>query len=145
MIALGLLTIAFSTLVTVDGFEFEDASELSRYSRLIEEFRCPQCLNTNLAGSDAPIAMDLRRTIYELMTDGKSDREIRNYLRERYGDFILFQPRLTPKTLILWLAPVILVLLASLFVLRLRESKKTEGLTPKELAQIEKLTKSDEC
>lgn len=139
MFALGLLTIAFSTIVTVDGFEFNNSDEVARFSRLIEEFRCPQCLNTNLAGSDAPIAMDLRRTIYELMTEGKTDREIREYLRERYGDFILFQPRLTPKTLILWLLPVVLCLLASLLVLQLRRSKHSESLTTEELAQIEQL------
>ncbi|MDE0645098.1 MAG: cytochrome c-type biogenesis protein CcmH [Gammaproteobacteria bacterium] len=130
---------AFSTIVTVDGFEFTSSDEVARFSRLIEEFRCPQCLNTNLAGSDAPIAMDLRRTIYELMTEGKTDREIRDYLRERYGDFILFQPRFTPKTLILWLLPVVLCLIASLLVLQLRRSKLSESLTMEELAQVEKL------
>ena len=145
MFALGLLTIAFSTIVTVDGFEFTNSDELVRFSRLLEEFRCPQCLDTNLAGSDAPIAMDLRRTIYELMDDGKTDREIREYLRERYGDFILFQPRFTPKTLILWLLPVVLCLLACLLVLQLRRSKNSESLTKEELAQVEKLTGSKEC
>ena len=145
MFALGLLTIAFSTIVTVDGFEFTSSDEVARFSRLIEEFRCPQCLNTNLAGSDAPIAMDLRRTIYELMTDGKTDREIREYLRERYGDFILFQPRFTPKTLILWLLPIVLCLIASLLVLKLRRSRHNESLTTEELAQVEKLMGSKEC
>jgi len=145
MFALGLLTIAFSTIVTVDGFEFTSSDEVARFSRLIEEFRCPQCLNTNLAGSDAPIAMDLRRTIYELMTDGKTDREIREYLRERYGDLILFRPRFTPKTVILWLLPVVLCLIASLLVLQLRRSRHNESLTTEELAQVEKLMGSKEC
>lgn len=145
MFALGLLTIAFSTIVTVDGFEFTDSDEVARFSRLIEEFRCPQCLNTNLAGSDAPIAMDLRRTIYELMIDGKTDREIREYLRERYGDFILFQPRFTPKTLILWLLPVTLFLLAGLLVLQLRRSRGNGSLTEEELAKVDELTGSKEC
>jgi len=77
-----------------------------RYYDLIAEFRCPQCLNTNLAGSDAMIAQDLRKTILRLLIDGKTDAEIETYLYDRYGDFILYEPRLTPRTWLLWLGPV---------------------------------------
>ncbi|MXW07089.1 MAG: cytochrome c-type biogenesis protein CcmH, partial [Gammaproteobacteria bacterium] len=98
MLIVLLMSFTFAMTESIDGFVFEQESERKRFGRLIEEFRCPQCVNTNLAGSDAPIAQDLRGAVFSLMREGKSDQEIRDYLRERYGDFILFKPRITPGT-----------------------------------------------
>jgi cytochrome c-type biogenesis protein CcmH len=73
----------------IDTFAFADEIQERRYRALIEEFRCPKCLNTNLAGSDAPIAQDLRKVVYRLVvTEGKRDQEVRDYLQARYGDFL---------------------------------------------------------
>ena len=120
-----MLLVSFTLVMTpsIDGFVFENESERKRYTRLIEEFRCPQCVNTNLAGSDAPIASDLRRKVFSLMREGKSDKEIRTYLRDRYGDFILFKPRFTPATWALWGMPLVLLLLATWFLLGIREKR----------------------
>ena len=90
----------------IEAQMFPDDTVKARYYDLIAEFRCPQCLNTNLAGSDAMIAQDLRKTILRLLIDGKTDAEIEAYLYDRYGDFILYEPRLTPRTWLLWLGPV---------------------------------------
>ncbi len=76
-----------------------------RYQKFIEELRCPKCQNQNLAGSNSPISEDLRREIYRLIDDGKSDTEIVQFMLDRYGDFILYRPRLTSETAILWAAP----------------------------------------
>lgn len=127
---------------SIDGFDFETESERSRYSRLIEEFRCPQCVNTNLAGSDAPIAVDLRRTVYSLIRDDKSDQEIRTYLRERYGDFILFKPRFTPATLLLWGMPLVLVLIATWALLGIREKRTAITLSLSDRQRVQKITES---
>ena len=87
---------------------------------MIEEFRCPKCLNTNLAGSDAPIAKDLRRTVYRLQVEqGYSDQQIRDYLRERYGDFVLYDPPFSKQTWYIWLIPVCLGILALAVLARL--------------------------
>ncbi|MCY4144599.1 MAG: cytochrome c-type biogenesis protein CcmH [Gammaproteobacteria bacterium] len=135
-----LLIVTLSVVVTVDGFQFDSQVNADRYARLIEEFRCPKCLNTNLAGSDAPIAQDLRRAVYRLVVEGKSDGEIRDYMRERYGDFILYDPRLTPKTLVLWCTPFLLVLIATWLVLRLKDRRQPIQPSSSELERIRELT-----
>lgn len=104
----------------IDIYPFADDVEERRYKGLIEEFRCPKCLNTNLAGSDAPIAKDLRRTVYRLQVEqGYSDQQIRDYLRERYGDFVLYDPPFSKQTWYIWLIPVGLGILALAVLARL--------------------------
>jgi cytochrome c-type biogenesis protein CcmH len=83
----------------IDTFEFSDEVQERRYRALIDEFRCPKCLNTNLAGSDAPIAQDLRKVVYRLVViEAKADQEVRDYLQARYGDFVLYDPPFNART-----------------------------------------------
>ena len=104
----------------IDTFSFTDEVQERRYRALIEEFRCPKCLNTNLAGSDAPIAQDLRKVVYRLVvTQGMSDQEVRDYLQARYGDFVLYDPPFNAKTWYIWLVPIALGMLALFVLLRL--------------------------
>ncbi len=77
----------------IEAFPFDNATQEARYRALTEEFRCPKCLNTNLAGSDAPIAADLRTTVHRLILEGATDQAIRDHLQARYGDFVLYDPR----------------------------------------------------
>jgi cytochrome c-type biogenesis protein CcmH len=110
---LGLLLAAGAALGAgpVDVYDFPDPATEARYRALIAEFRCPKCLNTNLAGSDAPIAKDLRRTVHRLVVvEGMSDAEVREFLQSRYGDFVLYDPPFRFDTSILWLAPGLLLL-----------------------------------
>lgn len=142
MLVILLLSFTFAISESIDGLAFETDSERDRYSRLIEEFRCPQCLNTNLAGSDAPIATDLRRTVFTLIREGKTDQEIRTYLRERYGDFILFKPRFTPATWLLWGTPVVVLLLATWFLLGIREKRNAITLSMSDMQRVREITSS---
>ena len=110
--------------------EFESESDRNRYSKLISELRCPKCMNTNLAGSDAPISKDLKSKVYNLITqDGMTDEQIIAYMRERYGDFVLYDPPLDGAAMIIWLVPVGLVLLAisilGLAFTRIRRAKNS--------------------
>ncbi len=100
----------------IDAFDFADPQDAARYQRLVAEFRCPKCLNESLASSGAPIAADLRRTVRRLLEAGESDDAIRAYLRQRYGDFVLYDPPLRPATWLLWFSPLLL-LAAVAFVL----------------------------
>ncbi len=120
-LALALLLVGVSHAAsTVETFNFPSDELRVRYQGLIDEIRCPKCQNTNLSGSDAPIAKDLRGTVYRLVvTEGKSDDEVREFLVARYGDFVLYDPPFRPGTWLLWLAPVIAALLAGWVVLRL--------------------------
>lgn len=95
---------------SIDVRHFDDASQENRYNALIHEFRCPKCQNQNLAGSDAPIAVDLKNRTYELIMDGQSDTQIRTYMKARYGDFISYDPPVRPSTWILWYFPPLLLI-----------------------------------
>lgn len=124
----------------VDLYAFESAADEQRFRELIAELRCPKCLNTNLAGSDAPIAADLRRTVHRLMVEeGMSDAEILSFLQARYGDFVLYNPPFRPDTWILWLGPVAFLLLGGLVLWRMLRQPPPEGLSGDEAAQARSL------
>lgn len=132
--ALLLLCYTSSGTAAIDAYPFPDPAMEVRYNDLIAELRCPQCLNTNLAGSDAMIAQDLRREVHRLVLDGHSDQEILDFMYERYGDFILYKPRISVQTIVLWLGPLVLLLIALLVWYRLAR----RDLEPAELSDAEK-------
>ena len=137
----GLLGVWVVGVSTIDAFEFEDEAERLRYNGLIAEFRCPKCLNTNLSGSDAPVARDLRRTVYRLVDEGMTDDQVRRYLQARYGDFVLYDPPVRANTWILWFGPPLL-LLAGILVLRRIGSRMTRvSLSDDERARLEVIRK----
>lgn len=115
-----LLLILFSTtsLAVIETYSFEDEVLEKRYHDFVEELRCPKCQNQNLAGSNSPIAKDLRRELHRLLDDGKSDQEVVNYMVSRYGDFILYRPRFNPETALLWLAPGIFLMIGCILMIR---------------------------
>ena len=88
-----------------------DTNDQMRYQSLIQEVRCLVCQNQSVAESNAELAKDLRREIKLQIQDGKSDTEIKRYLLDRYGEFILYEPAFTQKTLFLWFSPIILLLM----------------------------------
>ncbi len=121
----------------VDLYAFETPAQEARYRALIAELRCPKCLNTNLAGSDAPIAADLRRTVHRLITEEEmSDDEIRSYLQARYGDFVLYDPPFRPDTWILWLGPLVFLLLGVLVLWRMLRQPPREPLSAAEADRL---------
>jgi cytochrome c-type biogenesis protein CcmH len=120
----------------VDLYAFDSEADELRFRQLIAELRCPKCLNTNLAGSDAPIAADLRRTVHRLIEEeGMSDEEILSFLQARYGDFVLYNPPFRPGTWILWLGPVAFLLLGALVLWRVLRQSPGEVLSSDEAAR----------
>lgn len=101
---------SLSVYAAIDVYDFDSPQQEAQYRGLIEELRCPKCQNQNLAGSDAPIAQDLKQKTYDLIKEGRSDGEIRNYMQERYGDFISYKPPVRPSTWILWFFPPLLLI-----------------------------------
>jgi len=108
--ALTLTLLSLPAHAVVEVSQFENAEQESRYKDLIAELRCPKCQNQNLLDSDAPIAADLRRKTRSLIEQGKSNTEIKNYMSDRYGDFVLYKPRFTAATAFLWVGPFALLL-----------------------------------
>jgi cytochrome c-type biogenesis protein CcmH len=89
------------------GQRFEDPVQQSRFERVIRDLRCLVCRSESIADSNAPLAADLRREVETLMRAGKSDEEIYAFMTERYGDFVLLQPPVAPRTWLLWAAPAL--------------------------------------
>jgi cytochrome c-type biogenesis protein CcmH len=89
---------------------FEDPAMQARYERLSRELRCLVCRSETIADSNAQLASDLRRQLRELMAAGKTDKEILQYMTDRYGDYVLYNPPVVPRTWLLWAAPALLVI-----------------------------------
>lgn len=141
--------LSMSAWANIDTYQFDNPRQEAQYRALIEEFRCPKCQNQNLAGSDAPIAQDLKQKTYDMVKDGRSDTEIRQYMNERYGDFISYKPPVRPSTWILWFfPPVLLVFVMLAWFIRNRNSSKRaavianpieEGYAPLSAAEQQRL------
>jgi cytochrome c-type biogenesis protein CcmH len=112
--------------------QFQDAAEERRFHALVAELRCVMCQNQSLADSNAQIAHDLRREVFDLMRSGRSDDEIRSFLVERYGEFVLYRPRFSGHTALLWLAPGLLLLAGGVVVVRIVRARGKRPLTAEE-------------
>ena len=140
-----MCSICASAASPIDVHSLDDPVVEARYKALLEEFRCPKCLNTNLSGSDAPIAADLRATVYRLITAQEmSDDEIRSFLHTRYGDFVLYDPPFKPQTWLLWLGPLVMLMLGGLTVMATvakRRGQRDTALTAAERQRLDELLK----
>jgi cytochrome c-type biogenesis protein CcmH len=103
---------------------FESILQEDRFNQLTQELRCLVCQNQNLADSDAQLAHDLRAEVHEMLVAGKSDDEIKQFMVERYGDFVLYRPPVQKNTYLLWLAPMALLLIGGV-VLRSSIKKRS--------------------
>jgi len=125
-VLLGLLIAVQSVaaFAAIDAYSFPNEQMRKRYNGLIDELRCPQCLNTNLAGSDSMISKDLRREVHRLVLEGKSGDEVRDFMQQRYGDFILYSPQVKKSTYVLWFGPLVLFLIAVAALVKLISRKR---------------------
>ncbi len=106
VLALALALLTSLSALAIDPLPFRDQAEENRFRKLAAELRCVMCQNQSLADSDAMIAQDLRREVFNLMREGKTDREIKTFLAERYTDFVLYRPPMKGANLVLWFAPL---------------------------------------
>jgi cytochrome c-type biogenesis protein CcmH len=107
---------------------FEDPVLNARYLALIREIRCPKCLNESIADSNAPVAADLRREVRRLMGEGKSDDEVKTFLSSRYGDFVLYRPRVNETTWALYAGPFVFLLIGAVVFWRVLEKRRAQPL-----------------
>lgn len=95
----------------IEPYDFNSELQRERFKALAEELRCTVCQNQSLADSDAPLARDLREELFRMLQDGRSDQEIRNFMVERYGDYVLYRPPFAGHTVLLWGGPIALLLI----------------------------------
>ncbi len=121
-------TSAFAQPAAPDApLQFRDAAEEARFHALASELRCVMCQNQSLADSNAQIARDLRGEILQLMRRGLSDAQIEQFLVARYGEFVLYRPRVEASTWLLWFGPALVLLAGGAVVVAIvrRRSRAT--------------------
>ena len=136
LLLLSVLCLPVWGVIEVDRLSSPALSE--RYQYLVAEYRCPKCQNQNLAESNSPISIDLRTEIRRLLEEGASDAQISDYLVARYGEFVLYRPRVQSSTYLLWLAPAVLLVLGLLIVVFIvRRQKRAVNTSQTALSSTE--------
>lgn len=114
-----------SPTFAIDPIEMSDPALQERYRNLSHELRCMQCQNQSIADSPVGLAGDLRREVRQLLEEGKTDREIRQHMKDRYGDFILFRPEFSPRNAWLWITPILFLLIGLFVAIRIIRQRVT--------------------
>ncbi|WP_232210406.1 cytochrome c-type biogenesis protein [Nitrococcus mobilis] len=124
-------------------YRFDNTSQAQRFQTLTEQLRCLVCQGESIADSNADLAKDLRSQVHEMILAGHSNEQIMQFMTERYGDFILYKPPFVPRTYFLWAGPLLLLLLASLvmikYVGRARRDKQSIVLQQGERERLSRL------
>ena len=114
-----LLALSATAAFAIDITQFDDPAKQAQYLRLTHELRCMQCLNTSIADSQVDLASDLRKEVRDLVNEGKSDDEIRKYMVDRYGEFILFRPLVNARNMWLWAGPIVFLAIGAIVAVRI--------------------------
>jgi cytochrome c-type biogenesis protein CcmH len=142
-----LLLIAPTAHAVEPGEMLKDPALEARARMLSQELRCVVCQNQSIDDSNAPLAHDLRVLVRERLTAGDTDAQVLSYITARYGEFVLLRPRLKSQTLVLWLAPLLLIAGAAAFLLRARIRAAATGaadpLSPDEQRRLADIMRED--
>ncbi|GAA0689122.1 cytochrome c maturation protein CcmH [Marinobacterium maritimum] len=157
-----MLLAPLSAQAAIDAYEFSDEQKEERFQQLTNELRCPKCQNQNIADSDAPLAADLRREVHRMLEEGEPDDSIIDFMVTRYGDFVLYRPRVNETTWLLWYGPFVLLGIGILVVVLISRNRRqnaraadgkpaaagsqyqaSEGLSVEEAERLNKLLQQD--
>lgn len=142
-----LLSIHSVCQAGVESREFKHPEQEKNYYELIDELRCLVCQNQTIADSNADLAKDLRRQVYEMLQQGKTRQNIIDYMLARYGDFVLYRPPLKSKTFLLWAGPLIFLILGLMFLfiyIRKKKSESSVELNEQQHQKMRQLLEQDE-
>ena len=146
LLAMLIALFSWHAAAAIDTWQFKDEAQEQQFRTLTEELRCPKCQNNSIAVSIAMIAHDMRQKVYELMQQGQSRQQIIDYMVARYGNFVTYEPPVTPSTIILWLLPALFIVGGGLVIWRSSRRGRAAGesLAPDEQARLRALLKDDE-
>jgi len=123
LLALGMVFVAaLPVMAAIDVYEFESAEQERAFRDLTITLRCPKCQNNNIADSNAELAKDMRQKAFDLLSEGKSEQDVIDYMIARYGNFVTYDPPMTMSTVILWAGPLLFVLIG--FTVLVTRSRK---------------------
>jgi len=141
-----MLALAFfsqSSQAAIDTFEFDNPQQEKTFHELTKILRCPKCQNNNIADSNAELAQDLRNKTYELVKQGQTKDQVIDYMVARFGNFVRYDPPVTPATIFLWLGPLLFIILGLFVLLRQikKQPKQKEHLDTQEQEKLQQLLK----
>ena len=116
--ALLLLLIQTTFAESIEAKDFESPDQERRYHALIEDIRCPVCQGQSISGSNSSLAKDLREQVRQMILSNKSNKQIYQFMVDRYGDFVVFKPPLNWKTYLLWFAPLVFLVFCFIYLIR---------------------------
>ena len=145
LMMLALLFCSLGALAdNIDTWQFDSVSQEQQYRQITESLRCPKCQNNSIADSNAMIAADMRLKVYELLRQGQTPEQIKGWMVARYGNFVSYQPPVTPSTLILWVGPALFVIIGALvIILRSRRRVQPAELDPQQQQRLNALLQKD--
>ncbi|NRP35578.1 Cytochrome c-type biogenesis protein CcmH precursor [Marinobacterium sp. xm-d-579] len=144
-----LVLLSSSSFAAIDTHNFKSVEDEKRFHALAAELRCPKCQNQNIADSDSPIAKDLRTEVFRMIDEGAEDETIIDFMVTRYGDFVLYRPKMNSQTWLLWNGPFlvlgfgVLVILAVVWQRRSRRKVSEAALSSDDQARLDALLKQD--
>ena len=121
--ALLLLLIQATFAESIEAKDFKSLDQESRYQALIENIRCPVCQGQSIGGSNSSLAKDLREQVRQMIISNKSNKEIYQFMVDRYGDFVVFNPPISWKTYLLWFAPLVFLIFCMIYLIRSTRAK----------------------
>ncbi|MBN3082435.1 cytochrome c-type biogenesis protein CcmH [Pectobacterium sp. PL64] len=125
---LGALLLSFSVLASSEVLRFDNDTQEQQFRELTMQLRCPKCQNNSIADSNSMIASDMRQKVYELMQQGQTKEQVVDYMVDRYGYFVTYEPPITPFTLLLWLLPALFLAAGAWMIIqrarRIRNAKE---------------------
>ncbi|GKV89050.1 cytochrome c-type biogenesis protein [Pectobacterium carotovorum] len=115
---LSALLLSFSVLASSEVLRFDNDTQEQQFRELTMQLRCPKCQNNSIADSNSMIASDMRQKVYELMQQGQTKEQVVDYMVDRYGYFVTYEPPITPFTVLLWLLPALFLAVGSWVIIR---------------------------
>ena len=143
MLSLSLMLLSHSSQAAIETFEFDNPQQEQTFHELTKLLRCPKCQNNNIADSNAELAKDLRNKTYELVTQGQTKDQVIEYMVARFGNFVRYDPPVTPVTIFLWLGPLLFVVFGLLVLFRQikKQPSKATNLDPQQQEKLQQLLK----
>lgn len=123
------LMISQAATAVVETYDFATDEQQGQYLYLTETLRCPKCQNQNIADSNAPIAQDLRREVHRLVSEGQTNDQVVEFMVDRFGDFVMYKPRLDITTVLLWFGPLLLGVAGIITVVQLARKSRSQDST----------------
>jgi len=143
LLAACMILFSHVSQAAIETFEFENAQQEKTFHELTKLLRCPKCQNQNIADSNAELAKDLRNKTYELVKQGQSKEQVVDYMVARFGNFVRYDPPVTPATIFLWLGPLLFIVFGLLVLIRQikKQPAKANNLDDQEQQKLQQLLK----